>query len=62
MMTSLRELLQPTAQWRSNAIRVNNKDGENSEFEYVQVGKEEKLTRRRKTNLSPGFDNLGIQE
>lgn len=47
VMTSLRELSQPTVQWRSNAIRVNNKDGERSEFEYVQLGKEESLTRRR---------------
>jgi len=60
IMTALREELEPSAQWRTNAIRVNNKDGEISEFEYV--GKEEPLQRRRKTNLSPGFDNLGIQD
>lgn len=47
IMAALRELSLPTAQWRSNAIRVNNKDGENSEFEYVQVGKEASLIRRR---------------
>ena len=47
LRTSLKELSQPTVQWRSNAIRLNNKDGEKSEFEYVQLGKEEQLTRRR---------------
>ena len=47
IMTALREELEPSAQWRNNAIRVNNKDGEKSEFEYVQLEKDKPMVRRR---------------
>eukprot|EP00091_Calanus_sinicus_P016116 TRINITY_DN35345_c0_g1_i1.p1 TRINITY_DN35345_c0_g1~~TRINITY_DN35345_c0_g1_i1.p1 ORF type:complete len:161 (-),score=42.49 TRINITY_DN35345_c0_g1_i1:203-685(-) len=34
----LRETTRHTVEWRQNAIRLNNKDGEKSNFEYRQEG------------------------
>ena len=34
----LRDTTRHTIQWRQNAIRINNKDGEDSAFEYRQEG------------------------
>merc|ERR1712228_664214 len=61
-LQTLKDLTRHSLQWRQNAIRVNNKDGENSEFEYVQLEKDQPMVRRRRKNIGTGFDNLGIQE
>ena len=45
-LSALRELTHHTVQWRQNAIRVNNKDGEKSEFEYVGGG-DKPMVRRK---------------
>merc|ERR1711953_1621918 len=60
-MSALSETTEHTVQWRQQAIRVNNKDGEKSEFEYVQLEKDKPMIRRRKRNTVTGIDNLGIQ-
>ena len=47
IMSALSETTEHTVQWRQQAIRVNNKDGEKSEFEYVQLEKDKPMVRRR---------------
>ena len=46
-LAALRALTQNTVQWRQNAIRVNKKDGEKSELEYVESEREGRIVRRR---------------
>jgi len=42
----LKETTRHTVEWRQNAIRINNKDGEKSDFEYRQEG--DRMIRYRK--------------
>jgi len=48
----LRETTRHTVEWRQNAIRINNKDGEKSEFEYRQEG--DRMIRYRRGQAPEG--------
>jgi len=58
--TALRSVIEPTSTWRKNAFKMNQKEGEKSEFEYRE-GTKGRMVRYRRGEAPPaglkGYDN-----